>query len=317
MKIKPKITAVMAAYNAENYIKESVESILNQKFRDFEFIIINDASTDRTLKILEKYSKKDSRIKLIKNGKNLGQTASRNKALKLAKGKYIAIMDADDISLPERFEKQYNYLEKHKEIFLLGTGVNRVDESGQYIRTPKVFTTSEKLKNALIKNNCLYHPTIMFRNEGKHFYRDKFRYSEDYDFYLLLLSQNKKLSNLKETLLKYRMSSTGIGRSRKAQEILFSQKAREFYNQRIVRGFDDYEKFDKNSILNIDVDQPGNKLSMLSTVKSHFELNDFKEVRQASVEYFKIYGIFNKVLVYYLLSFTTKSFVNFLRRIFA
>src|SRR3989344_9200868 len=116
MKIKPKISVIMSAYNVEKYIAESIESILNQTFRDFELIIINDASTDKTLDIIKGFMKKDKRLKLINNKKNLYATISRNKALRIAKGVYIAIQDSDDISLPNRLEVQKNYLDKKKAV---------------------------------------------------------------------------------------------------------------------------------------------------------------------------------------------------------
>ncbi|PSO83704.1 MAG: hypothetical protein BRC41_11810, partial [Cyanobacteria bacterium QH_9_48_43] len=101
-----KISVVMPVYNGANYIREAVESILNQTFTDFEFIVIDDCSTDRSWEILTKYANQDQRVKLFKNEENLGVTKSLNKGLKLAQGDYIARQDADDVSLPERFEKQ-------------------------------------------------------------------------------------------------------------------------------------------------------------------------------------------------------------------
>ena len=112
----PKISVIMAVYNSEKFLNESINSILNQTFKDFEFIIINDCSTDNSLKIIKEFIKKDNRIKLINNERNLGAAGTRNEGLKIAKGKYIAILDSDDISYTQRFVIQYNYLEDNPHI---------------------------------------------------------------------------------------------------------------------------------------------------------------------------------------------------------
>ena len=116
-----KISVLMPAYNAEKYIGEAIESILNQTYKDFEFIIINDGSIDRTEDIILSYD--DPRIIYLKNKENSGIVASLNNGLKQAKGQYVARMDADDISLPTRFEKQLQYMESNQHIFVLGTSL--------------------------------------------------------------------------------------------------------------------------------------------------------------------------------------------------
>ena len=156
----PKISVVMPAYNAEKYIGEAIESILNQTFKDFEFIIINDGSVDHTKEIIQKYN--DSRIVLLENDKNRGIVLSLNKGLDAATGEYIARMDADDIALMNRLERQAEYLDEHKDIGVLGTGICIF---GEKIKEQKrVFTTnSEQLKAELIFNPCIAHPTVMIR----------------------------------------------------------------------------------------------------------------------------------------------------------
>src|SRR5688500_15226048 len=127
-KHKPAISVVMSAYNSDKYIAKAIESILNQTFKDFEFIIINDGSKDESLKIIKRYGKKDKRIVLIDNKKNLGLIKSLNKGLKIAKGKYIARMDSDDIAMPQRFKIQLDYLDKNRNIFLVGTSFEQIDK---------------------------------------------------------------------------------------------------------------------------------------------------------------------------------------------
>src|SRR3989338_10709157 len=130
-----KISVIMSVYNGMPYLPEAVKSILNQTYKNFEFIIIDDASTDQSTKYLRFL--KDKRIKLIKNSKNLGLAASLNKALKFAKGEYIARMDADDISLPKRFEKQVKFFKKHPSVDICGTWVNLIDDVGKIIGEKK------------------------------------------------------------------------------------------------------------------------------------------------------------------------------------
>ena len=129
----PKISVIMSAYNSEKFISKSIDSILAQTFKNFELIIINDSSIDKTKDIIETYRKKDKRIKIICNRQNLGPAKSRNRALKIAKGEYIAIMDSDDVSLPKRLEVQYHFLENNPDIFLIGGGAIKINESGEVI----------------------------------------------------------------------------------------------------------------------------------------------------------------------------------------
>ena len=116
---EPMVTVLMAVYNGEKFLKEAMESILTQTFTDFEFLIINDGSTDNSVKIIEEFN--DPRIRLIHNEKNLKLIASLNKGISLAKGKYIARMDCDDISMPYRLEKEVDFLENSLEYGLVGT----------------------------------------------------------------------------------------------------------------------------------------------------------------------------------------------------
>ena len=130
----------MSVYNGEKYLREAIESILNQTFTDFEFLIVNDGSTDSSLEIILSYP--DERIRVIRNDRNIGLTKSLNKALQQAKGEYIARQDADDISLQNRFEEQLIYLEKHPEVALLGTSAYKIDERGEILA--KVIVPTEE-----------------------------------------------------------------------------------------------------------------------------------------------------------------------------
>ena len=159
----PKVSVVMSVYNGERYLREAVESILNQTFIDFEFVIIDDGSTDDTLGILERYT--DPRIRLVKNGRNIGLTESLNRGIRLARGKYVARQDADDISLPERLSSQLLFLDKHRGIGLVGTSFDIIDSSGRLCEQVILPTDNETLQELLWVRNCFCHGSVMMRKE--------------------------------------------------------------------------------------------------------------------------------------------------------
>ncbi|PWB18335.1 glycosyltransferase family 2 protein, partial [Flavobacterium sp. HTF] len=198
----PKITVLMPVYNCELYIKETVDSILNQTFTDFEFLIIDDASTDKTVDIIKTYN--DSRIKLIVKPVNTGYTNSLNYGLKIAKGEYIARMDGDDISFPERFAKQVSLLDANPEIILCGTLY-------QIIGTEKVCNhplNYEEIKVKLISGCYIAHPTVMFRKSVFESYNLQYdtnmEPAEDHELWSRLIFLGKVV-NIDEVLLWYRV----------------------------------------------------------------------------------------------------------------
>ena len=124
----PILSVLMPVFNSELFVAEAIESILNQTFKDFEFLILDDASTDKSFEIIKDFGKRDSRIKVCQNEKNLGVVESRNKLINLSKGKYIAWLDSDDIAIKTRLEKQVNFLEEHPEIGMVGAWLIKSDK---------------------------------------------------------------------------------------------------------------------------------------------------------------------------------------------
>lgn len=203
------ISVIMAVYNAEKYLKECVESILNQSYTNFEFIIINDCSTDRSLEILEEYSKKDPRIFLINNEENLGLTKNLNRGLNKAKGKYIARMDADDISELNRFEEQVKFLEENSKIDIVGTFSRDINEKGEVKGDRRNPITHKEILKVLPKVNPVAHPTVMMRKialEKIGGYNETFKKCQDYELWFRAASQGLKLYNIPKYLFKYRMN---------------------------------------------------------------------------------------------------------------
>ena len=180
----------MSVFNNEKYLNESIESIVNQSYKNFEFIIIDDASFDKSAEILKDWLNKDYRIKVVTNKENIGLTKSLNKAIKIAQGEYIARQDGDDISLPQRFEKQIEFLEKHPEIKILGTFGYIIDKQGNILGKEILSTSFKKIKRNLIKRNSLMHNSVIIKKEiidkvGG--YDEKFKTSQDYELWFRIL----------------------------------------------------------------------------------------------------------------------------------
>lgn len=208
----PKISVVMPVYNAEKYLREAIDSILSQTYTDFEFIIIDDGSTDSSPEIVRTYD--DARIRFFQNEHNMGVAATLNRGLDLATGEYIARMDSDDISLPERFVKQMEYMDKHPECAVVGTDMEIFGAKRyQFIHS----TAPEQLKVDLLFASALGHPTVMMRSsvvgkDGLH-YDNSYNGIEDYELWVRVAAQHE-LGNLDSILLRYRMHSSQVTKNR-------------------------------------------------------------------------------------------------------
>lgn len=211
MKDIPLISVVMPVYNAEKYLVEAIESILEQTYEKFEFLIINDGSTDSSSIIIDSYAKKDSRITHVKN-QNQGISLSLNCGIALAKGEYIARMDADDISLAVRFEEQIKFMEKNQNVGVCGTWVDLIGEikAGEYKRHP---TSDEELKVRLLFSVCFVHPSVIMRREllvrTNNFYDPTYTSAQDYELWSRL-KDCTQFANIPKTLMKYRVLSDSV-----------------------------------------------------------------------------------------------------------
>jgi glycosyltransferase involved in cell wall biosynthesis len=200
----PKISIIMSVYNGEKYLHEAVDSILNQTFEDFEFIINDDGSTDRTANILDEFT--DHRIIRLKNKKNIGLAASLNKEIAMACGEYLARMDADDIALPDRFSKQIAYLQDHPSVGVLGSHMLITNQTGETTDSYQVPCSNGMIVWKLIFGNPIAHPSVMFRREiivASGGYDAELPASQDKDLWVRLIDKTK-FANLNESLVKYR-----------------------------------------------------------------------------------------------------------------
>jgi len=206
MSENPKISVLMPAYNAEKYIGEAIESILNQTFKDFEFIVIDDCSTDKTWEIIQKYAANDLRIRFFKNEKNLKLSLTLNKGIDLCRSQYVARMDADDFSYPDRLEKQYNFMENNPEVGISGGSMNVCDQFLNVRSVRNYNLTDEEIRKHIFRYSPFCHPLVIIRKAvfdkvGK--YDTNFNPAEDYELYFRI-GVLYKFGNLKDTLLKYR-----------------------------------------------------------------------------------------------------------------
>ena len=235
------VSIIMSSYNEEvEHIEKSIFSILNQSFRNFEFIIVLDNPNN---KILNNYIKSidDNRIVIIENDRNMGLPNSLNKALKVARGTFIARMDADDISLNSRIEEQYKYMSKNKDIALLGTDVFYIDEYGNQIDRfikNSILTSFDKIKEKMKIGNEFFHPTLMIRkdiivNEKINGYRNIFA-AEYYDLICRIINNGYKVENLNKQLLFYRVRKNGISKSNDFVQFKTSMLISKLYKKEIL-----------------------------------------------------------------------------------
>ncbi|MCJ8165335.1 glycosyltransferase [Pontibacter sp. E15-1] len=228
----PKLTVLMPVFNAERFLAEAIDSILAQTLSDFEFLIIDDGSTDGTAAMVASYT--DPRIRFYQNEKNMGISPTLNRGIELASTPYIARMDADDISYPERLEKQYAYLQAHSECAMVSSLVRVVTEDGLFVRQDKF--RSEFFYYNLIFICWIYHPTVLYRKQAVlEIGMYTAAYAEDYELFWQL-SRRHVLYNLPEVLLDYRTTSQSLHQVLRKEEYAEAQLAQMLRNVRYYTG---------------------------------------------------------------------------------
>lgn len=209
----PEISVIIPVYNAASFLYESIESILNQTFSDFELIILNDKSTDGSLEIIKSFQSKDNRIIIIDKEQNVGPANLRNEGINAAKGTYIALMDADDIALPTRFEKQIAVLKNNPEIGVCGTWFTFFGSKKDKII--KHNTNPDAIKVSFLHSCNIGNPTVMFKKEvlGDLKFDNEYVPVEDYDLWSRLLAKTN-FYNIPESLLNYRQHNNNISKTK-------------------------------------------------------------------------------------------------------
>ncbi|MCH7555844.1 MAG: glycosyltransferase [Planctomycetes bacterium] len=232
---RPKVSVLISAYNSEKYIEQALESIYNQTYQDFEVIIVDDGSTDRTSEIL--VNMKDPRTFICRNSVNKGLTKSLNIGLKLCRGEYVARMDADDISHPQRFEKQVGFLNENPECVALGSWYGRIDSNGEVWGSKETPIGYEDIKKNLPIGNCVGHGSMMLRRSSLveiGGYNEKYTYAQDYDL-LLRLSEVGEIRNLGEYLYNLRSWPGAVSATRAEQQNEYAELA---LQESVEREFD-------------------------------------------------------------------------------
>jgi len=210
--MKPEISVIMSVYNGETYLEEAIRSVINQTFKNWELVVINDCSTDSTAEILERLASEDERIKVHTNEVNLRLPTSLNKAISLSTGKYIARMDADDICIPDRFEKQYKFMEEHKDIALSSCRFMTVKNGVYASGGAGGRCDNAAIKAMLLVANPILHPGVIAKAEvmKKFNYDTTLTCTEDLELWTRMVMGNQKMAILPECLLIYRLHDKQI-----------------------------------------------------------------------------------------------------------
>jgi hypothetical protein len=228
----------MSVFNGERFLSEAIESILNQTFRDFEFIIINDGSRDGTAPILESHQKRDPRLHVFTQ-ENKGLIASLNRGCGLARGRYIARMDADDMSLPDRLERQVRFMDDHDNVGLLGGAVQVIDDQGSRLQLVHPPQDDETIRSALRSFSFpIFHPAVVMRKQAFDAaggYRTQFMHAEDYDLWLRII-EGWKVANLPAVVLRKRVHAAGVSVHNLRQQSLSALAAQALASIRAQQG---------------------------------------------------------------------------------
>jgi glycosyltransferase involved in cell wall biosynthesis len=202
----PRVSVVIPVFNAETYVAAAIESVLGQTLEDFELIAVDDASEDGSPELLERLARSDRRIRVITNDQNLGLSGARNRGWRVARARYIAFLDADDVALPDRLSRQVEFLDAHPPVAAVGGAVITIDDSGRRISSVRYPTKNRAIQSRLLRHICaVCQPAVTMRRaalEAVGGYR--FRCVEDYDL-LLRLSERFELANLQEPVILYRL----------------------------------------------------------------------------------------------------------------
>jgi glycosyltransferase involved in cell wall biosynthesis len=228
----PRIDVIMSVYNGEKYLREAIESVLEQTYTNIKFIIVDDGSDDSSFDIINSFA--DERIKVIRNERTEGLTKSLNKALKASEGKYVARQDADDTSLPSRLENQVEFLEKHPEVDVLGTGIILIDEEGN--RIGERTAHSSPSRQIFIERNELFHGSVVIRRDALEAvggYNELFKYSQDYELWLRLAKEHN-VKNLQMPLYAFRIHRSSVSLKKTREQLLFEIAARKIAKNEFV-----------------------------------------------------------------------------------
>jgi glycosyltransferase involved in cell wall biosynthesis len=270
MGAQPLVSVLLPVYNGQLYLADAIDSILHQTYNHFEFLIINDGSTDNTDAIISSYT--DPRIRYIKNEENIKLIATLNKGLVLATGKYIVRMDADDIALPERIAEQVAFMEDHPNVGVCGSGLLQIRPDGDivHIYYPE---TDNQIRLRMLQDSPFAHPAVIIRKEviGNATFNPQYLHIEDYAFWFTL-SLTTKMYNLRQHLLKYRLHSAQISSVHRNHQLSLNAELRNHIFSKLLPGKSDdgYALLSNFFTLDTAATWPADKLYTLSLLLVEF-----------------------------------------------
>jgi glycosyltransferase involved in cell wall biosynthesis len=251
-----KVTVLLPVYNAGAPLGPALESVMRQNFSDYEILVIDDASTDDSLQRIRRYEIQDPRIRVIAHRTNRGLAATLNEGLEASGGVYVARMDQDDESLPERLAVQVAFLDANPDCAVVGTYVYHMGATRSHDRLVEMPVEADAIAATLPKYNCMYHPATMLRRRAildLGGYREQFKNAEDYDLWLRV-SRSHTIANIPAPLLRYRFSTSGMTLGRKWQQLFFVYLAQSAH-QEPDAGFDELNEAAANAITATDRDE--------------------------------------------------------------
>jgi len=297
----PIISVILSVYNAEQYLKEAIESILNQTYKDFEFIIIDDGSKDNSLNIIKYFQNNDNRI-LVISRENKGLIASLNEGINIASGKYIARMDADDISLPKRLEEQLRYMQEHEDVIVCGSFIELFGAENKIRKYP---ITDEEIRAFFVFRSPFAHPATMIQTEAlkKVLYNKDYTHAEDYKLWMELLSYGK-VYNIPKTLLKYRITAEQITSIYGEDSVIISKKIRREY-------IDDFYKSQNINFCipkNITIED----IKKINIIEKKKIINSIKYVYYLSLDRYSFFSLVSFLISfdYFKYPYTVKEFLR-------
>lgn len=267
----PAVSVLLPVYNAEKYVAVAIESILKQSFTNFEVIIIDDASLDKSWEIIKKYAKDDKRMVALRNKHNLGGCMILNKGLSLARGKYIARADHDDWSYPDRLEKQFEFMELHPEVGIVGGVMEIINETGKVIGKRKYNLSDREIRKKIFWYSPFSHPLVMIRKpvlDKVGYYNPAFAPADDYELYFRI-GKESKFANLPDVLLKYRVVTNSMTHSLTKKMELATFRVRNIYAKDKYYKMNKIDKlFNVIQYFSIFIIPPGIKIRLFSLLRS-------------------------------------------------
>lgn len=303
------ISVITPIYNREKYLPECINSILSQSYKNFEFILIDDKSTDGTSEIIKYYASRDSRIIVLENDKNIGATASFNRGLAISKGKYVARMDSDDISFPTRLQKQICIFQLWSNLDVLGTGAILIDRDGNIIGKKQFPSTNQEIKEILNSGVPVFDPSVMIKSnvlKESGGFDERLAPADDYHLWLTLFKKKKIIANIQEYLIKYRIHDNNLSKLSSKEQLEKSFLALKIYKS--VSSSDEFlKRSSTKELTNFE------KLAALYLSQQNPEIKDLKKILN---EYFiskKNISQINrkKILTIIKIFFLRKKFIIF------